>query len=194
MKTLYFFSLLSLCASLLLAAPSKKETELNKVIKMGQHSSKLLLTTLGKQMKKHMKDAGPMKALDFCSSKAYDLTESVNKKLPVGVRVKRISTKYRNPINKPSQEELAVLESFEKMKEANVILPKQLVQETQNHLYKYYKPLVIEKKVCLKCHGDKIDIELKKEIAKRYPLDKARNYKLHDLRGAIVVEIDRRKK
>lgn len=193
MKTIQIISIISLGASILLAAPSKKEAELNAVIKMGKHSSKLLLTTLGKNMKKHMKKGGPMKALNFCSNEAYNLTESVNKKLPKGVRVKRISAKYRNPINKPTAEELAVLESFQKMKDANVILPKQLLQETQNHLYKYYKPLVIEKKVCLKCHGDKIDIELKREIANRYPLDSAINYELHDLRGAIIVEIDKRK-
>jgi len=194
MKTLQAITLVGLSVSILLAAPNKKENELKAVIKMGTHSSQLLLKTLGKNMKKHMKDGGPMKALDFCSNKAYNLTESVNQKLPKGVRVKRISKNFRNPTNKPTAEELAVLDSFESMKKANVILPKQLVQETQNHLYKYYKPLVIEKKVCLKCHGDKIDIELKKEIATRYPLDRAVNYELHDLRGAIVVEIDKRAK
>ncbi len=189
MKTVYFISIFTLSASLLLAAPSKKETELDTVIKMGKYSAKLLLTTLGKKMKAQMQKGGELQTLDFCSNQAYNITESVNKKLPNGVRVKRISAQYRNPANKPSPEELAILESFQSIKKANVIFPKELVQKTSKHIYKYYQPIFIEKKFCLKCHGDKIDIELKKEIANRYPLDTAVGYKLDDLRGAIVVEI-----
>jgi hypothetical protein len=154
----------------------------------------MLLKTLGKNMKKRLTDGGVMKALDFCSNEAFTLTENVNQKLPKGVRVKRISSKFRSPANKASEKELAVLESFEKMQELNIILPKQLVEKVDSHTYKYYKPLVIKKKACLLCHGDVKDIDLKREIASRYPIDKAMGYKMGDLRGAIVVTIDRSKK
>ncbi len=196
MKIFKHLTLLTLCSSLLLAAPSKKkEAEYNSVVNMGQHSSQLLIQTLGKNMKKRIKDGGTLEALDFCANEAYTLTESVNKKLPNGVRVKRISSKYRSPANKPSTDELAVLASFEQMKKADILLPKYLIQKVDLHVFKYYKPLVIKKKTCLKCHGtnkDIKDIEVKQEIAKRYPLDNARGYKMNDLRGAVVVEIDKR--
>ena len=190
MNILKTFTLLSISAALLLAVPmNKKDAELKNVKSMGKKSSKLLLKTLGKNMKKRMQKGGVMEALDFCSNEAYSLTQKVNLQLPNGVRVKRISSKYRSPANKPTDKELAILKSFQNMKDMNVILPKFLIERVDTNTYKYYKPLVINKKVCLKCHGKIKDIELKREIANKYPLDSAMGYKMNDLRGAVVVTI-----
>jgi len=195
MNILKHLTYISLCASLLVAAPAtKKEAELASVVKLGKKGSTLLLKTLGKNMKQRMGEGGVMKALDFCSNEAYSLTEKVNKQLPNGVRIKRISSKYRSPANKPSEKELAVLKSFETMKELNIILPKYVVEKVDTHVYKYYKPLLINKKVCLKCHGVLKDIDLKRAIAEKYPIDSALGYKMGDLRGAVVVTVDKRVK
>jgi len=192
MKILKHLTYISLASTLLLAAPADKQNkELASVVQAGKRGTTMLLQTLGKNMKKHMKKGGPMEALDFCSNEAFSLTEQVNKKLPNGVRVKRISSKFRSPANKPTENEAKVLASLESLKEANVILPKYVVEKVDNHTYKYYKPLVIKKKVCLKCHGVIKDIDLKREIANRYPLDNALRYKMGDLRGAVVVTIDK---
>ena len=190
MNIIKAITIVSLATSLLLAAPqNKKDENLKQVVQTGKKSSQLLLKTLGKNMKKNMKAGGPMKALDFCSQEAYNLTEKVNKQLPKGVHVKRISMKFRNPANQPAADETIVLEALQKLKNANVILPKQIVQKVDGNTYKYYKPLVINKKVCLKCHGDIKDVELRRAIEERYPIDKATHYKMGDLRGAIVVTI-----
>ncbi|WP_457747351.1 Tll0287-like domain-containing protein [Sulfurimonas sp.] len=190
MKILKSIALMSIATALLLAAPQgKKDAEFKGIIQMGKKSSKLLLKTLGTNMKKNMKDGGVMKALDFCSQEAYTLTEQVNKKLPKGVRVKRISSQYRNPANKPEGNEAKVLEALKTLQDANVILPRQIVEKIDTHTYKYYKPLVIKKKVCLKCHGNIQDVELRRAIEERYPIDKATHYKMGDLRGAVVVTI-----
>ncbi|HFB54218.1 MAG TPA: DUF3365 domain-containing protein [Sulfurimonas autotrophica] len=190
MNIIKSITIVSLATSLLLAAPqNKKDENLKQVVQTGKKSSQLLLKTLGKNMKKNMKAGGPMKALDFCSQEAYTLTEKVNKQLPKGVRAKRISMKFRNPANQPAADEIIVLEALQKLKDANVILPKQIVQKVDGNTYKYYKPLVINKKVCLKCHGDITDVELRRAIEERYPIDKATHYKMGDLRGAIVVTI-----
>ena len=187
-------TIVALSSSLLLAAPSqKRDAELKSVVKIGDRGSKMLLQTLGKNMKKRLADGGVMSALDFCSNEAFTLTENVNKKLPNGVRVKRISAKYRSPANKASTKELAILASFEKMKEMNIILPKHLIEKVDNHTYKYYKPLFIKKQICLECHGDIKNIDIKRAIASRYPLDKALGYKMGDLRGAIIVTVDKSK-
>ncbi len=194
MKIFKHIVLLSLTTSLLVAAgPKKVEKELASVIKTGKRGSKMLLQTLGKNMKKRMKNGGVMKALDFCSNEAYSLTESVNKKLPNGVRVKRVSEKFRSPANKPTADETAVLKSFKEMQKSNIILPPYLVQRVNKNTYKYYKPLLINKKVCLKCHGNIKDIDLKRAIASRYPIDNALGYKMGDLRGAVIVTVDRSK-
>ena len=195
MKILQSIALISISTTLLLASSqgmqqkSQNKHELKNIVKTAQKSSKLLLKTLGSNMKKNMKAGGPMQALDFCSKEAYTLTEKVNKELPKGVSVKRISMKERNPANQPQKDEAIVLEALAKLKSANVVLPKQIVEKVDANTYKVYKPLVINKKVCLKCHGDIQNKKLKAEIEKRYPADKATHYKMGDLRGAIVTTI-----
>ena len=192
MHILKFITLITLTTSLLFgAAQSKKSSELNEVIKTGERGSKLLIETLGSQMKSKLKKGGVMKTLDFCADEAYDITQKVNKKLPKGVRVKRISTKYRNPANAPKDNELAVLKSFLKLKNSNVIMPKQLVEQVDAKTFKYYKPIFIDNKTCLGCHGKIKDVEIRRAIAKRYPIDSANDYELGDLRGAVVVTIKR---
>jgi hypothetical protein len=186
-------TLVSLAASLLLATPQdKQKLELEYVDKMGQESSALLLKTLGENLKQNIANGGVMKALSFCSNEAYTITEAVNKKLPNGITVKRISNKYRSPANAPKENEELILESLQKLKDANVLLPQQIVEKVDDYTYKYYKPLVIDRQLCLQCHGKLDDIDLKRAIAQSYPLDNAMNYEMNDLRGAVVVTIKRK--
>lgn len=193
MNILKSITIITLATSILLgAAQNKQDQELANVIKTGQKSSKLLIQTLGKQMKSKLKKNGTMAALDFCAEEAFSITQKVNKKLPKGVTVKRISAKYRSPVNAPTDNEMAVLESFDKIKESNLILPKELVERVDANTYKYYKPMLINNKACLKCHGVVKDVELRRAIEDRYPLDSAMNYKMDDLRGAVVVTIKRK--
>ena len=193
MHILKSITLITLSTSLLIgASQSKKSSELEKIVQTGQKSSKLLIQTLGKQMKSKLKKDGVMKTLDFCADEAYNITQKVNKKIPEGVRVKRISANYRNPANAPKDNELAVLESFLKLKSSNVIMPKQLVERVDEKTFKYYKPIFIENKTCLECHGTIKDVEIRRAIAQRYPIDSANNYELGDFRGAVVVTIKRK--
>ena len=196
MKILKTLLIVGLGASLLIAAPNgkkenhgKKDKELKEIMKIGKKSSRVLMQTLGKNMKKRMKAGGAVEALDFCSKEAYNLTQKVNNGLKKGVTVKRISMHFRNPANEPKGNEAKVLEALEKLKDANIILPKMVVEKVDANTYKYYKPLVIKKKLCLKCHGDVKNNTLKEAITKKYPADKATGYKMGDLRGAVVVTI-----
>ena len=183
-------TLVSLSTTMLLAAPQdKKQLQLEYVNTQGQKGSGLLLKTLGKNMKKSMKKGGVMKALSFCSNEAYTITQDVNKKLPKGVTVKRISTNYRSPANAPQGNEEAILKSLQELQDLNVLLPQKIIEQVDSQTFKYYKPLVIDNKVCLKCHGKVTDIDLRRAIAERYPLDKAMNYEMNDLRGAVIVTI-----
>ena len=194
MKLLKLILITALASSILLGAPAakltKQEKQLKETIELGDRSSKLLLSTLGKNMKKHMEEGGVMKAFDFCSDEAFNLTKKTNKKIPKGVRIKRISSKYRSPANAPKSDEVAVLESFETMLKADVVLPEYLVQKVDSLTYKYYKPLVIKDKACLACHGEvSKNIDLRRKVAEVYPLDRAVGYEMGDLRGAIVVTV-----
>ena len=59
-------------------------------------------------------------------------------------------------------------------------------KDENNNKFVYVKAIRI-KEVCLNCHGSNISSDLKKEIQKLYPDDKAINYKLNDIRGAFVL-------
>ncbi|BCD67251.1 DUF3365 domain-containing protein [Nitratiruptor sp. YY09-18] len=184
-------SILALTTSLLLAvqsAPKPQNNDLAEVIATGQKASQLLLKTLGGNLKKHLKKGGPADALEFCAMRAAELTAKVDNELGKNVSIKRVTLKSRNPANEAQGDERAVLEALEKLKQNSVLLPKELVEKTKDG-YKYYKPLVINKPVCLKCHGQNIDPKLQAKIKSIYPTDKAIGYKMGDLRGAIVVEI-----
>lgn len=181
-----------LTSTIVLANPyESNQEELDSVIETGKKSSMLLLKTLGGNLKRHMKAGGPMEAAEFCATNAYPLTDKVSNDLGRDVTVKRISLKYRNPANKPaSKTETAVLESFQALQDQNVMLPEYLVERVSFDTYKYYKPLNINKGVCLKCHGNiSNNPELANYIGKNYPEDKATGYKMGDLRGAIVVTV-----
>ena len=191
MKLLQTITLIGLSTTLLLAGQvSKEDKRMAQTLKTGQKGSQKLIKTLGSKLKKKIVDGGEMKALSFCADEAYNITQEVNRQLPVGVRVKRISQKQRSPANSPLADEIAVLESFDALNKANVVLPKELVQKVDSNTYKYYKPLLINTAMCLRCHGETSkDIEFKRALAERYPLDNAMNYKKGDFRGAVVVTI-----
>ncbi len=181
-----------LTSTIVLANPYESEQEeLASVIETGQKSSMLLLKTLGGNLKKHMKAGGPIAAAEFCMTNAFTLTDKVGNDLGEDVTVKRISLKERNPANRPAtDEESTVLNTFQALQDNNILLPKYLVEQVNKDTYKYYKPLSINKGVCLKCHGDiSKDKEVEAYIGENYPADKATGYKLNDLRGAIVVTI-----
>jgi hypothetical protein len=104
--------------------------------------------------------------------------------------IKRISLKNRNPKNAPTQSEAKILELFENLKSNSMELTP-MVQKVSESEYKFFKPIVIKKGACLKCHGDdkSIDPKVKESLKKLYPEDKAVGYKLDDIRGAFVVDI-----
>lgn len=184
-------ALMTLCSLSLMANPyeSNKE-ELDAVIKTGEEVSKALLQTLGGNLKKEMEAGGPMAAAAFCTTKAYTLTESVDNKYGSDIHVKRISLKERNPANKAEGDEKAILESLDNLQKNGAVLPPYMVERVNKDTYKFYKPLVINKQVCLKCHGDiGENPKLSQYLADTYPHDKATGYKMGDLRGAVVVTI-----
>ncbi len=191
MKILSIVSTLILGGTLLYAdAPKTEDANLASVINSGKMAAKTLLETLQQNMQEHMKKGGVMEALNFCSTEAYSLTDKVNSQLPKGVTTKRVSIQYRNPANGPQRDEMKVLISLQEMETAKKVLPEYVVEKVDEHTYNYYKPLTINNQVCLKCHGDiSGDKALQTAINEKYPTDKAINYKMNDLRGAVVVTI-----
>jgi len=173
---------------LLLAASLFANDVPPSVIQTGHNVSALLMKQLGSKLKHELHTNGVLSALKFCNENAYVLTEEINLRQVEGVSIKRISLKERNPANTPSQDEKEVLQSMQVLLDKKE-LPSYIIRKEGN-TYKYYKPLVIKKQVCLKCHGNlSNNEELSSFLQENYPLDKAIGYKMNELRGAIVVKI-----
>lgn len=179
---------IALTLSTLLAQESDLSQEIAKI---SNEASQKLLNTLGGELKARIEKDGIVKAADFCADRAIPLTEEISKQFGQNISIKRISLKHRNPANTPLENEQEILKSLETLKNAGVALPDYLIQKVGDTTYKYYKPLLINNEVCLKCHGTENSLypEVKNFLAKRYPLDTATGYKMNDLRGAVVVTI-----
>jgi hypothetical protein len=115
-----------------------------------------------------MADGDVSKAIEFCKNAAPSITNQFE--------VRRISEKYRNPLNAPTEKELLVLGAL-KDKPISVV---------DGKLVHVYRPIYIKQDVCLKCHGE-LSEDLKTKIQSLYPDDRATGYKVGDLRGAWKV-------
>jgi uncharacterized protein DUF3365 len=138
----------------------------------------------------NMKEGGPLQAVNVCSDTATDLTSIYSKKM--NVEVKRVSFKNRNANNIPDSFEERALLKFE-----NIMVQGKLNSETNlleklsvdgNEMVKFAKPIFVDAP-CLNCHGSEAQIsdQVAEVLREKYPGDKAKGYKIGDLRGAISV-------
>ena len=156
-----------------------------------QSMQKLGSALKGELKAKFKQDPSGMKAVQYCSKQAQEITKEVNSQLQEGVSVKRTALKYRNDANEPTIQDIEVMQDFQKQMDAGKSA-KNLAKVVKTDEKTYvYKALAVGKP-CLKCHGDisKMDSDILSQIDKNFPYDRARNFALGDFRGAIVVEIN----
>lgn len=144
--------------------------------------------SLGKQLKgelqKAMQSGGPLVAVEVCNEKAMPISESVSKAQAEGWVVRRTSAKLRNPANAPlTDEEAAHINSADFTVGTEVF---ETVQKDGKPHHLYMKPIGTQP-VCLACHGADLAPVLAAKIDGLYPEDKARGFKVGDVRGAFVV-------
>ncbi len=143
-------------------------------------------------MQVEVRARGPAGALQQCSQIALGLARQHEKE---GWRVRRVSVKYRNPADAPDAYEARVLDEFAALKakgELQVDTERaELVTEQGRQYLRYMKPIVMGSPVCLSCHGgpEEIPPDVKAELQRLYPDDKATGYRVADLRGAVSVKI-----
>jgi hypothetical protein len=139
---------------------------------------------------KEIQEGGVLNAVAVCSDTAQLLTNNFG--LQKGVFVKRVSFNNRNANNFPDEYEKKVLNKFSALHKAGKLDETteniEIVENEATYL-RYMKPILIQAE-CLNCHGSETDMspETKNLIAKEYPNDKAINYKVGDLRGAVSVK------
>lgn len=135
-----------------------------------------------------MKAGGPVNAINVCKDRAPDIAKSLSEKY--GWDIGRTSLKTRNPKNAPDAWELKVLNQFEARKAAGEDVKPMAyfaaVEEKGKKSFRFMKAIPTGE-VCLKCHGTNIDPKVVAKLDSAYPEDKARGFKLGDIRGAFTI-------
>jgi hypothetical protein len=175
--------------------PAKKaevpQEEASKVVKLGNMAIKRFVRGIRSNLKKAIDERGIAGAVEFCANRADSIIREINMEL-APVEVTKISDRYRNPAHKPDRTDSMVIRYFKQKMEEGELPPYYIVtKKLDGELYYiYYKPIKV-KKECLECHGNPAEMkeEVVKVLKKKYPKDKAVNYKEGDLRGTFKVLI-----
>ena len=186
MRFMQFFIVLFL---LITNISNSESSETNKSVILKE--AKNLLKETAKQYKntlvQGLQHNNLINALKYCNKEVEQLVSKDNEK---GFAIKRVSLRARNKNNYPNLYEKEILEKFNKLSFTDnkdlALEHSDIIKDENNNKFVYIKAIRI-KEVCLNCHGSNINDDLKKEIQKLYPEDKAINYKLNDIRGAFVM-------
>jgi hypothetical protein len=149
---------------------------------------------LKSQVSEAIKAGGLKGAIGSCKPLAPELNATVGDQ--ANLEIMRTALRLRNPDNAPDAWEMANLELFIKQLNAGgdhktmEAFDVTTTKEGQR-LFRYMKP-ILTGELCLGCHGPAISQEIKLEIARNYPEDKATGFNLGELRGAysVVQEVE----
>ncbi|MBK8951321.1 MAG: DUF3365 domain-containing protein [Chitinophagaceae bacterium] len=156
-------------------------------IDKGMRISMETKSILGKNLLNAIASKGTEGAIEFCSTKALPLTDSMS--AVYHAIVKRVSDKNRNPKNTANPSELSYInQGKEILGKGGKIMPKTI--EENGKVTGYYP--ILADKMCLQCHGKKAE-QIKPSTLQRigalYPADRATGYDTGQLRGIWVIEM-----
>ena len=129
-------------------------------------------------------------AIDFCQVNALPFLTQVGDDF--GVKIKRVSNRYRNPVDQPNESELPILEAYEYNADNGQKSEPNVQKIEGGEVFLYTKPITIPSGFCLACHGEvgkDIDPNTQAKLLEKYPEDKATGHQIGDLRGMWSVLI-----
>ncbi|MGK0363575.1 MAG: hypothetical protein ACI85O_000628 [Saprospiraceae bacterium] len=148
----------------------------------GKKIAGIAFAELSGRLQKAMKAGGVPKAVSYCNLNAMPIIDSLSSEY--NVKIKRTSSKIRNPLDAPTEEEKDVLESYQKVQLAGQALQAKVLNNV-NQQPVFYAPIMMND-LCLKCHGKIGDTLTESDylhIKQQYPDDNAIGYIVGDLRG-----------
>ena len=156
----------------------------------GKEIAQASFNALSEKLTEQMKIGGPAQAIPFCNIEAMPITQQMSEKY--NVTVKRTSDKVRNQENKPTERELEIIDSFNKLISSKQEI-KPIVEIDSDNNKHFYAP-IIAKANCLVCHGkvgELVTVKTDSIIKSLYPKDKATGYKEGDLRGVWSIAFNK---
>lgn len=166
-----------------------KNLKSNKELSFADIGMKYALSTksqLGKNLMGAIQSKGTEAAVLFCNTRAMNLTDSMG--VINNAEIKRVSDKARNPNNVANEKELAHIITF-KNKLANNEKIKPIVEEGVDKV-NFYFPIKTNA-MCLQCHGalgKELKLSTYDRIKALYPIDKATDYEVNQIRGIWSIE------
>lgn len=155
-------------------------------------ATKELLSTLRRTLENHLAAGDTPHAVDICADTAQALSESIASKHALEIR--RISDRWRNPLDEPDPFENSVLLQFAAAMRDTALTDAteavHIVAENGKRVFRYLKPIRLQE-MCTACHGDpaRMSPAVVEIIKARYPDDRATGYAPGDLRGAVSVRL-----
>ncbi|MEZ5528915.1 MAG: DUF3365 domain-containing protein [Porticoccaceae bacterium] len=139
--------------------------------------------TLKPQLQAAMQQGGPVHAINVCAEVAPRIARQLSDSS--GWQVKRVSLKARNSGTAvPDSWEREILQQFDQRRAAGE-LPQQLtVAAAVDGKFRYMKAQGVEP-LCLTCHGETLDPQVRAALQQRYPDDQATGYREGQIRGAF---------
>lgn len=187
----YKIFLLPLLFILLIGCNENKREVTDNQLDAMRVSASDFMKNLKSVLIKKIQSGGLLQAVSVCSDTAQLLTNNFG--VARGIYIKRVSLKNRNPNNFPDDFERRILNQFELLHQNNELNSDtefyEIVSEGDYNYLRYMKPIIVQAE-CLNCHGSQTDIipEVKELIAQNYSEDKAIDYKIGDLRGAVSIK------
>lgn len=145
---------------------------------------------LKSELQAAIEEGGPVKAIEVCNLRAPEIAESVSR--DTGWMISRSSHKLRNPENAPDPYTAAAIEEFlarQAAGESPADLAKaEIVEEAGGRLFRMVKAIPTGA-LCLNCHGGaEVKAEVVEALAKLYPEDQARGFKVGEMRGVFTLK------
>ena len=142
------------------------------------------------ELKKGIKAGGPIAAIGVCNTKAMPITDKHTAQAQ-GWTLKRSSHKLRNAENKPDTFEARAIKELlareangEKAKDMAVTM---VTIEDGKKTFRMVKAIPTGKP-CLACHGSNIKPDVAAKLDSLYPTDKARGFKMGEMRGIFSLK------
>lgn len=174
------------------AAASGADADVQARVEAARTASGDFLKQLGGTLQKEMKAGGPTAAIKVCQQVAPSIANDIS--LEKGWKVTRVGTRVRNSmLATPDAWEQRVLQDFEKRaaqgEKYKTMSHYEVVEEPTGKSLRFMKAIGTAPK-CLACHGsaDQIPQPIQAQLKSLYPHDRAINYKVGDLRGAVSIK------
>lgn len=169
------------------ASPQPNDAAIKARLELARQVSQDFLDEMRTRIKAALRDSGPVGAIGACRSLAPDVANASS--VMSGFEVERTALRLRNPENAPDSWELKVLELFQSKTaggaDAGGLEHFEVVRSAEgDRLFRYMRGIAMAE-ACLGCHGPDVRQDVRAEIARYYPADKATGFRVGDLRGAV---------